>query len=136
MHIYKFNQRQFNDSQIKAIIERKGVIGAVLDASMLKTGWLVGTTSNSDIRLENVVDHIDYICQLAGNSCHAAIGSDLDGGFGWEQSPFDIETIDEMQKITKILNNRGYDENDISNILAMNWINLVENSWEKKSLEK
>ena len=59
-------------------------------------------------RLMDVVDHIDHICQLAGNSQHAAIGSDLDGGFGREQSPADLDTIADLQHIPEILSRRGY----------------------------
>ncbi len=70
-----------------AIFSRDGVIGAAFDNWMLAPGWVVGQESNPTVTLSNVADHIDHICQLAGTARHAAIGSDLDGGYGREQSP-------------------------------------------------
>jgi len=58
-----------------------------------------GKTPISKIRLEAVVNHIDHVCQLAGNARHAAIGSDLDRGFGKEQSPSGLESIADLQKL-------------------------------------
>ena len=54
---------------------------------MLAPGWIRGETSRDVVGIAAVADHIDHICQLAGNADHAAIGSDLDGGFGTEQCP-------------------------------------------------
>ena len=75
-------ERQFTDEQLKAIIERDGVVGAALDAWMLYPDWVRGETDPSVLTLSSVADHIDHICQLAGSTRHAAIGSDLDGGYG------------------------------------------------------
>ena len=38
------------------------------------------------------------------------IGSDLDGGFGTEQCPSDLDTIADLQKLDSILENRGYEK--------------------------
>jgi membrane dipeptidase len=59
---------------------------------------------------------------LAGNALHAAIGSDLDGGYGTEQTPEDLETIADLQKLEPILRTRGYSETDIDNIFHGNWL--------------
>ena len=81
------------------------------------------------ITLETVVDHMDHVCQVAGNAAHAAIGSDLDGGYGKEQSPADMDTIADMQKIPAILERRGYSTEDIAAIMHGNWIGLLRRSW-------
>ncbi|MBO60444.1 MAG: peptidase M19, partial [Verrucomicrobiales bacterium] len=83
--------RQLSDEQLKRVIERDGVIGAAFDAWMLIPDWQRGVTTpeSSGVALSHVVDHIDYVCQLAGDAKHACIGTDLDGGFGREQSPGD-----------------------------------------------
>jgi membrane dipeptidase len=57
--------------------------------------------------LEKVIDHIDHICQIAGNTLHVGIGSDLDGGYGREQCPYDVETIADLQTIPSLLHKRG-----------------------------
>lgn len=125
------HNRQFSDEQIKALIERDAVIGAAFDAWMLIPGWKRGesTPENTGVSLKNVVDHIDHVCQLAGNTLHAAIGTDLDGGFGKEQCPADLETIADLQKIPALLKGRGYKQNDIDNILYKNWIRFLEKAW-------
>lgn len=123
------HQRQFSDEQLKVIFEREGVIGAAFDAWMLQPGWIIGQSTNEAITLANVVDHIDYVCQLAGNSRHAAIGTDLDGGFGLEQSPSDLDTIADLQKLVGLLADRGYQQEDIAAVLAGNWVRLLRQSW-------
>ncbi len=79
--------RQFTDEQLKALIDRGAVIGAALDAWMMVPGWVRGKTTpeSAGVTLEHMVDHIDHVCQLAGNARHSGIGTDLDGGFGREQ---------------------------------------------------
>lgn len=123
--------RQFTDEQIKAIVERNGVIGVALDAWMLYPDWIKGETPNTAVSLQAVAEHIDHICQQAGNSDHAAIGSDLDGGYGTEQCPHDLDTIMDLQKITGLLNNMGYSEEDVHKIMHGNWIRFFKQAWDK-----
>ena len=123
------HQRQFDDKQLKAILAREGVIGAALDNWMLVPNWVRGARDNPSATLEHVADHIDHICQLAGNAEHAAIGSDLDGGFGREQSPSDLDTIADLQKFVDILTRRGYNTENISLIMHGNWLRLLHEAW-------
>jgi membrane dipeptidase len=118
--------RQFSDDQIRYLIERDAVIGAAFDNWMLYQGWVNGQTPNSAVGLESVIDHIDHVCELAGNSRHAAIGSDLDGGFGTEQSPHDLDTIADLQKVPTLLRKRGYREADVQAIMHGNWLRVFE----------
>ncbi|MBX3253652.1 MAG: membrane dipeptidase [Chitinophagaceae bacterium] len=124
-------QRQLTDEQIKILIERGAVIGGVLDAWMLKPGWIRGKNDpvKDNITLELLIDHYDHICQIAGNSSHIAIGSDLDGMFGKEQSPFDVETIADLQKLKELLAKRGYSEDDTRKIFHGNWLAFLEKAW-------
>jgi membrane dipeptidase len=96
---------------------------------MLIPNWVRGARDNPPATLKHVSDHIDHICQLAGNANHAAIGSDLDGGFGREQSPADLDTIADLQKLGEILDKRGYNTNDISLIMHGNWLRVLRNAW-------
>jgi membrane dipeptidase len=120
--------RQLSDEQIKLLVERDGVIGAALDAWMLYPGWKRGQTSPSVVSLQAVADHIDHVCQIAGNARHAAIGSDLDGGFGTEQTPHDLDTITDLHKLEDILATRGYPAQDIDGIFHGNWLRLFRQS--------
>lgn len=126
------SQRQFSDAQLRAIIARGGVIGAALDAWMLKPGWVIGERhdpANPRVTLADVADQIDYVCQLAGNARHAALGTDLDGGFGREQSPRDLDTIADLQLLVGLLAARGYAEHDIAAIMHGNWLRLLRGAW-------
>ena len=78
------HNRQYSDEQIKELISRGAVIGGVLDAWMMVPNWVRGqsTPESMNCTLEVMIDHVDHICQLAGNALHVAIGSDLDGAFG------------------------------------------------------
>ena len=121
--------RQFSDEQLKALIARGAVIGGVLDCWMLWPGYVRGETDNSQIKLKMVVDHMDHISQLAGNASHVAIGSDLDGGFGKEQSPGDLETIADLQKIQALLKDKGYAESDVEGVMHGNWVRFFTQAW-------
>ena len=114
--------RQFSDDQIQRLIDRRAVIGVALDAWMLHPNWQAGKTPPQAVSLESVANHIDHICQLAGNPHHAALGSDLDGGYGTEQTPHDLTTIADLQKIAKILRTRGYPDKEINAIFHTNWL--------------
>jgi membrane dipeptidase len=121
--------RQYDDDQIRAIVERDGVIGAALDAWMLAPGWTGNRVKNPTVKLDSVLNHIDHICQLAGNVRHVAIGSDLDGGFGTEQSPEDLDTIADLQELNPLLRKRGYSEADVRAIFHGNWMRFFERTW-------
>jgi len=114
--------RQFSDEQLKRLIERGAVIGVVCDAWMLQPGWQIGTSRPDGLTMSALVDQIDHICQLAGNTQHAGIGSDLDGGYGTEQTPSDLRTIADLQKLEPLLAGRGYTGADIDDIFHGNWL--------------
>lgn len=125
------HNRQFNDDQLKELISRGAVIGGVLDAWMMVPNWVrkESTPKGMNCNLEKVIDHMDHICQLAGNALHIGIGSDLDGGFGNEQAPYDLETIADLQKLPEMLLRRGYSHEDVSNVMHGNWLRFLRNAW-------
>jgi membrane dipeptidase len=125
------NQRQLTDAQIKRLIARGAVIGAALDTWMLVPNWERGKTrpEETGVTLNTMVDHIDRVCQLAGNARHAALGTDLDGGFGREQSPTDLDTIADLQRVPDLLRKRGYKEDDVMNIAHGNWVRFFTEAW-------
>jgi membrane dipeptidase len=127
------HQRQFSNDQIRAIAARGGVLGAALDVWMLQPGFIKGVSSNQGITLSMVADHIDYICQLTGSYQHVGIGSDLDGGYGREQSPCDLDTIADLQKLAELLAGRGYADQEIADIMHGNWINLLRRAWSQEA---
>ena len=118
--------RQFSDEQVRRLVERDTVIGVALDAWMLHPGWQKGRTPRDAVRIDTVCDHLDHICQLAGDCRHAAIGSDLDGGYGTEQTPAGLDSIADLQKLGEILARRGYSDEDIDAVFHGNWLRFFE----------
>ncbi|MBI2947269.1 MAG: membrane dipeptidase [Verrucomicrobia bacterium] len=121
------HNRQFTDEQIKALIERGAVIGAALDAWMMVPGWIKRKTTPEAVglKLEKIVDHIDHVCQIAGNTLHSGIGSDLDGAFGREQSPGDLDTIADLARLPSMLKARGYKDEDVTRIMHANFVDFL-----------
>lgn len=122
------HQRQLTDEQIRQIAARDGVIGAALDAWMLVPNWVRGKTTveETSVGLRHVVDHIDHVCQLLGSSRFSALGTDLDGGYGKEQCPGDLETIADLTQIATLLSERGYSQTDIEGIMHGNWLRILQ----------
>lgn len=114
-------QRQFSDEQYKAVIERGGVVGMAFDIIMMQEGYVRGYSKN-EVTIERAVDNIDIVCQLAGNAQHVGIGSDLDGAYGNEQTPCDLDRISDLQRLPELLAKRGYPADDIAAIMHGNWI--------------
>lgn len=125
------HNRQFTDEQLRELIARDAVIGAAFDAWMLVPGWKRGETTpeSANVTLGTVIDHIDHICQLAGNAKHCCIGTDLDGAFGREQCPADVRTIADLGRLPELLAGRGYTATDVELIGHANVVRFLNKAW-------
>ena len=125
------HNRQFSDEMINTLIAKDAVIGMALDAWMIVPNWIRGKSTPEQINcnLEKAIDHVDHICQLAGNALHVGIGTDLDGAFGKEQCPYDLDTITDLTKIPALLSKRGYSKEAVENIMHGNWLRFLRKAW-------
>jgi membrane dipeptidase len=89
---------------------------------MLHPGWKRGKTKSGVVGIAAAADHIDHICQLAGSARHCALGTDLDGGFGTEQTPRDLDTHTDVHKLEGSFARRGYRSADMDAIYHGNWL--------------
>ena len=123
--------RQFADDQIKELIRRGAVIGMAFDAIMMVHGWAHGRSQPKDfnLKIEKICEHIDHICQLAGNARHVGIGTDLDGGYGTEQTPMDLDSIADIANLGDLLAARGYKAADIDGIFQGNFVSFLRRTW-------
>jgi membrane dipeptidase len=120
------SNRHLSDRIIGGLIERDAVIGLVPFNAFLKAGWLRKTGSRrEEVSLDALIAHIDHICQIAGDSLHAGIGSDFDGGFGLQSVPTELDSIADLQLIATRLQARGYNGSDVENILGGNWLRFL-----------
>ena len=130
-------ERQAPDDIIRALIERDGVMGASMDCFMihprLNVDW--GTDrwpdardvfAREEVTLELLANHIDYVCQMAGDALHAGIGGDTDGQGGIDNAPIEIDTVDDYNRLADIFRTRGYSETDVENLMYRNWVRLFE----------
>lgn len=114
--------RHLSDRVIRGLLERDGVIGVMPFNSFLKVDW----KRREEVSLRHLVAHIDLICQMAGDARHVGLGTDFDGGFGWQATPVEIETIADLQKLAGLLGEAGYPEDAIAAILGENWITCLK----------
>ena len=74
--------------------------------------------------------HIEHIADLAGGSLdNIAIGTDMDGGFGAEVTPTDVDTIADLQGFADVLRGAGISESDIAGILHGNALRMFRRAW-------
>ncbi len=127
-------ERQQPDDILLEVIARGGVIGHSMDTWMLykdRIDWANvprrrDVFAREEVTLDNMVDHVDHVSQLAGNSLHSAIGGDTDGQGGRDGAPHEIDTVADYQKLADALDRRGYSGDDIENIMYRNWQRFYE----------
>lgn len=125
--------RQLSDDQLKQLIARDGVIGLAFDAVMLLPGWVRGESQPGELSIERAADHVDHIVQLAGTTRHCVIGTDLDGGYGWEQTPHELKSIYDVHLLESIFERRGYSSSDIDGIFWSNWLRTLSRTLPEES---
>jgi membrane dipeptidase len=113
--------RQLSDDMLKALLARDGVVGVCLEDSMLRRGWQRGDRKELTT-VTHIAAAIDYICQMAGDAQHVGLGTDLDGGFGVEMSPAELDTVADLPVVAGALKARGYADADVGAIMSGNWL--------------
>jgi len=125
------HNRHLSDEMVRALVARDAVIGVALDAWMLVPGWQRGKTTpqSAGVTLQHFVDHIDHHCQIAGNARHVGFGTDLDGAYGTEQTPQDLDTIADLTRVPDLLRKRGFSEEDVAGIAHGNFLRFLRRHW-------
>ncbi|MFN3705217.1 MAG: dipeptidase [Thermoflexales bacterium] len=121
-HRYIPTSRHLPDKAIARIAERGGVIGVVLYNQFLRRDW---SGRKQDVTLDHVVRMIDHICQVTGSADHVGIGSDYDGGLGWEDIPRELDSVCDHYKIGDALLERGFGKADVDKIMRDNWLRVL-----------
>lgn len=116
------NGRHLTDDMIREIVRRDGVIGINFFDKFLLPAAEFGQRRAT---LDDVLKHILHICDLAGDTTHVGIGTDMDGGLGRDQIPQEIQTSADMPRIAPILESAGFDAIDITRIMRDNWMRVL-----------
>lgn len=143
--------RNLKDAQIRAIAKNKGVIGVNFYTDFLDPAYrkrvsllyskyvnkedtmkltvdkkfnLLPLKAKEELRpsLSLIVDHINYIVNLAGVDC-VGLGADFDG---MESTPVNMDDVADYPNLTKALLSCGYSEQDIYKILGGNVLRVIE----------
>jgi len=119
--------RQLSDEMIRALVSREAVIGVVFYNAFLLHGWSnSGIGAKSEVTLSHVVKHIQHICSIAGDTSHVAVGSDLDGGFGCESVPAEIDPVADLRQLGAALSEAGFSDGEVENVMQKNWLRILE----------
>ena len=113
--------RHLSDEVMHALAERAGVIGLVLYNGFLEPGWN-GDRSISVTLNEHLRRHADHVARVCGWS-YVGIGSDLDGGFGLEESPSEIDTVADLHRVGEVVPTEVRET-----VLGANWLRFLRSS--------
>ena len=120
--------RHLSDEMIRAVVKREGVIGIVLYNKFLSADWDKTGRVKQHVTLAHFVKQVQHVRDVAGKTSTIGVGSDLDGGFGSESTPAEVDTIADLPKIADALLEAGFSEKEISGIMGENWLRLLKNS--------
>jgi membrane dipeptidase len=123
--------RHLTDEMIRALVKREGVIGVVLFNRFLTADWEKAGQVKERVTLAHFVKQVEHIRDIAGGSDHIGIGSDLDGGFGSESIPAELDTVADIPKIGHALAEAGFAEKEVSCILGENWLRFLKSALPK-----
>ena len=128
-------QRHLDDWMIKELIARGGIIGMVfcqffIDPEVVWEDLSLRKNWVPKYGMDGLIPHIEHIADLAGGSfANIAIGTDMDGGFGAEATPTDVDTIADLQGFGPVLKNGGLSDNDVNGILHGNALDFFRRAW-------
>jgi membrane dipeptidase len=128
-------QRHLTDDMIREVIRRGGVIGMVFCQSFIDPAIEWGSRPAIDgcggkYGMDGFIPIIEHIGDLAGGTLeNVAIGTDMDGGFGAEMTPKDVDTMADVANFANVLTDAGYRAEDVDGILSGNALRLFQRVW-------
>jgi membrane dipeptidase len=122
--------RQLSDEMIRLLADRDGVVGIALYNPFLRPDWSAGNPKDA-VTVADVAAAVDHVCQVLGDAVHVGLGSDLDGWFGAESAPSEIDTVADLARIGPALGELGYGEEDVATVLGGNWLRFLQSALPK-----
>ena len=113
--------RHLSDEVMHALAERAGVIGLVLYNGFLELGWEADRSISVTLE-EHLRRHADHVARVCGWR-YLGIGSDLDGGFGLEESPSEIDTVADLHRVGEVVPTEVREA-----VLGANWLRFLRSS--------
>ena len=125
------HMRNLTDDMIKAIAEKDGVIGVNyvpffltdIDFKKFRSGDEAEKAKAESVTVETVVNHIDHMVEVIGDSKHIGLGSDFDGV---PMIAKGLEDASKLPNLTISLCERGYSDEEIKAILGENFLRVIK----------
>jgi membrane dipeptidase len=114
--------RNLTDDQLKAVGDSGGVVGVNFARAFLRKDGL-GDRKTS---LTEIARHVEYIAERIGVD-HVAFGSDFDG----TDVPQDLADVSGLQRLLKVLKERGTRGKALRKIAHGNWLRVLKKTWRK-----
>ena len=111
--------RQLSDAMIRAIVQRDGVIGInFYDEFLLPPEQY----KKRKCRMSDIVAHVKHMADVIGETKHIALGTDMDGGVGRDDIPFELSTAADLPVVAEHLSAAGLSDDDVRGIMGGNWL--------------
>lgn len=112
------NKRNLTNIQIKEIARINGMIGVTYCSKFL--------TYKNTATIQDVVNHISYICNLVGTE-YVCVGSDFDGT-NKENLPENLKGVKDIYKLEECMLYNGFNIDEIEKIMGANLIKFLKNN--------
>jgi membrane dipeptidase len=112
--------RNLTDDQLRAIGERRGLVGVNFHVGFLRADG----AEDADTPLARIAEHAAHIAQIAGVEC-VGLGSDFDGAM----MPAALGDVTGLPALVGALRDAGFAEPELEGIAAGNWHRVLEATW-------
>ena len=111
--------RQLSDAMIRAIVQRDGVIGLnFYDEFLLPPEQY----KKRRCRMSDIIAHVRRMADLIGSTRYIALGTDMDGGVGRDDIPFELSTAADLPIVAEHLSTAGFPDEEVLGIMGGNWL--------------
>jgi membrane dipeptidase len=119
-HVLCASPRNLTDDQLRAIGERRGIVGINFHVGFLRADG----ADNADTPLVLIAEHAAHVAQVAGVEC-VGLGSDFDGA----TMPAALGDVTGLPALLDTLRGAGFTDAELEGIAWGNWRRVLEASW-------
>jgi membrane dipeptidase len=118
----KLPDRHLSDDMLAALAKAEGVVGVIPANAFLDDAYMGRDRPDEPLTLDAVKRHLQHMASIVGWE-RVGIGSDLDGGFGVEETPLELDSVADLEKIGDLVPPEARD-----GVLGGNWLRVLSES--------
>jgi membrane dipeptidase len=119
-HVLCASPRNLTDDQLRAIGERRGLVGINFHVGFLRADG----AENADTPLATIAEHAAHVAQVAGVEC-VGLGSDFDGAM----MPAALGDVTGLPALLNALRGAGFSAAELDGIAFGNWRRVLDATW-------